>query len=124
MPDPARASALNDRADELPANPQTARIRGYRERTHFRLVRRLQEVAARPAADHYRAEYLVPAGAIGVLPDRDENIAIAVCTQTAQARRVYRVGRQKSVCQVSSDSDLADDLKLVWPRVTYPHTCM
>jgi hypothetical protein len=32
--------------------PQTARIRGHREGTHFRLVRRPQQVAARPAADH------------------------------------------------------------------------
>jgi len=92
MPDPARASALNDRADELPANPETARIRGDRERAHFRLVRRPQEVAARPAADHDSAEYLVPASAVGVLADRDENIAVTVCAQRAQAWRVGRVG--------------------------------
>jgi hypothetical protein len=124
MPDPDGPSPVNDGADELPANPETARIRGDRERTHLRLVRCPQEVAARPAADHDSAEYLVPAGAIGVLADRDENIAITVCTQRAQARRVGRVGRQESVGQVSSDSDLADGLKLVWPRVTYPHTCI
>lgn len=124
MPDPARPSALNDRTDELPAEPETARFRGDRERTHLRLVHRLQEVTARPAADHDGAQYLAPAGAIGALSDRDENIAIAIGTQRAQARRVGRVGRQKSVCQVSSDSDLANGLKLIWPRVTYPHTCM